>query len=55
MSNPQVLMIEDDTRLAQMVGEYLTQSGFVFPHAADGAERPGAAAGAVARPGRSST
>ncbi|MBO9649597.1 MAG: response regulator transcription factor [Variovorax sp.] len=30
-------MIEDDTRLAQMVGEYLTQSGFGFSHAADGA------------------
>jgi DNA-binding response OmpR family regulator len=30
-------MIEDDTRLAQMVGEYLAQSGFGFSHAADGA------------------
>jgi len=30
-----ILMIEDDTRLAQMVGEYLTQSGFGFAHAAD--------------------
>jgi DNA-binding response OmpR family regulator len=30
-------MIEDDARLAQMVGEYLTQSGFGFSHAADGA------------------
>jgi two-component system response regulator RstA len=29
-------MIEDDVRLAQMVGEYLTQSGFAFNHAADG-------------------
>ena len=37
MSTPQLLMIEDDTRLAQMVGEYLTQSGFGFSHAADGA------------------
>jgi two-component system response regulator RstA len=37
MSTPQLLMIEDDTRLAQMVGEYLTQSGFGFKHAADGA------------------
>ncbi len=37
MSTPQLLMIEDDTRLAQMVGEYLTQSGFGFNHAADGA------------------
>jgi DNA-binding response OmpR family regulator len=30
-------MIEDDARLAQMVGEYLTQSGFAFNHAGDGA------------------
>ncbi len=37
MSTPQLLMIEDDTRLAQMVGEYLTQSGFGFNHAVDGA------------------
>jgi len=37
MSTPQLLMIEDDARLAQMVGEYLTQSGFGFAHAADGA------------------
>ncbi|GAA4335819.1 response regulator transcription factor [Variovorax defluvii] len=37
MSTPQLLMIEDDTRLAQMVGEYLTQSGFGFHHAPDGA------------------
>ncbi|MBT2323850.1 response regulator transcription factor [Variovorax paradoxus] len=37
MSTPQILMIEDDARLAQMVGEYLTQSGFGFSHAADGA------------------
>jgi DNA-binding response OmpR family regulator len=36
MSTPQLLMIEDDTRLAHMVGEYLTQSGFGFTHAADG-------------------
>ncbi len=32
----QLLMIEDDTRLAQMVGEYLGQSGFAFHHAANG-------------------
>ncbi|XAH24092.1 response regulator transcription factor [Xylophilus sp. GW821-FHT01B05] len=32
----QLLMIEDDTRLAQMVGEYLTQSGFSVAHAGDG-------------------
>ncbi|KQW59483.1 response regulator transcription factor [Variovorax sp. Root411] len=37
MSTPQLLMIEDDARLAQMVGEYLTQSGFAFTHAGDGA------------------
>ena len=32
----QLLMIEDDTRLANMVGEYLRQSGYGFTHAADG-------------------
>ena len=37
MSTPQLLMIEDDARLAHMVGEYLTQSGFAFSHAGDGA------------------
>ena len=31
-----LLMIEDDSRLAQMVGEYLGQSGFAFTHAVDG-------------------
>lgn len=31
----QLLMIEDDARLARMVGEYLGQSGFVVSHAAD--------------------
>ncbi|MGI4779456.1 MAG: response regulator [Janthinobacterium lividum] len=36
MSTPQLLMIEDDARLAQMVGEYLTQSGFGVAHAPDG-------------------
>lgn len=30
-----LLMIEDDARLAQMVGEYLGQSGFVLNHAGD--------------------
>ena len=30
-------MIEDDTRLANMVGEYLRQAGFGFAHAVDGA------------------
>ncbi|MEO5660926.1 MAG: response regulator transcription factor [Polaromonas sp.] len=33
----QLLMIEDDTRLASMVGEYLRQSGYSFTHAATGA------------------
>jgi two-component system response regulator RstA len=33
---PQLLMIEDDERLAKMVGEYLRQSGFGFSHAVDG-------------------
>ena len=32
----QLLMIEDDTRLAQMVAEYLGQSGFAVAHAPDG-------------------
>lgn len=32
----QLLMIEDDTRLASMVQEYLGQSGFVVSHAGDG-------------------
>jgi len=31
-------MIEDDHRLAMMVGDYLRQSGFGFSHAADGAQ-----------------
>ncbi|MDP3617258.1 MAG: response regulator transcription factor, partial [Rhodoferax sp.] len=30
-----LLMIEDDARLAQMVGEYLGQSGFALSHAED--------------------
>ena len=33
----QLLMIEDDHRLAQMVGEYLGQSGLHVTHMADGA------------------
>jgi len=33
---PQLLMIDDDARLAQMVGEYLERSGFTVTHAADG-------------------
>ena len=32
-----LLMIEDDARLATMVGEYLRQSGYGFSHAADAA------------------
>ena len=32
----QLLMIEDDVRLAQMVGEYLRSAGFGFNHAVDG-------------------
>lgn len=31
-------MIEDDDRLAMMLGDYLRQSGFGFSHAADGAQ-----------------
>ena len=34
MTQQQLLMIEDDTRLATMVGEYLSQSGYAFAHAA---------------------
>jgi DNA-binding response OmpR family regulator len=37
MAQQQLLMIEDDARLANMVGEYLRQSGYGFAHAADGA------------------
>jgi len=33
----QILMIEDDDRLALMVGDYLRQSGYVFSHCGDGA------------------
>ncbi len=33
----QLLMIEDDTRLANMVSEYLRQSGYAVTHAANGA------------------
>ena len=36
MSTHHLLMIEDDTRLAAMVGEYLTQSGFTVTQLADG-------------------
>ena len=34
-SMQQLLMIEDDARLAQMVGEYLERSGFEVTHAVD--------------------
>ena len=33
-----LLMLEDDTRLARMVGEHLGQSGFVFSHTANGGD-----------------
>ena len=38
MTRQHLLMIEDDARLAAMVGEYLGQSGYGFTHALDGAE-----------------
>ncbi len=37
MSTQSLLMIEDDARLAAMVGEYLGQSGYAVTHAGDGA------------------
>jgi DNA-binding response OmpR family regulator len=47
----QLLMIEDDTRLAEMVGEYLGQSGLTVTHRADGksglAQLQGPEAGAL--------
>ena len=36
MSTAHLLMIEDDARLAGMVGEYLRQSGYAVAHAGDG-------------------
>ena len=36
MSTAHLLMIEDDARLANMVGEYLRQSGYGVAHAGDG-------------------
>lgn len=33
--NQHLLMIEDDARLANMVSEYLNQSGYVVAHAGD--------------------
>ena len=35
-SSTRLLMIEDDARLAQMVTEYLAQSGYEVTHAPDG-------------------
>lgn len=35
LMNTSILMIEDDVRLAQMVSEYLAQSGFAVTHATD--------------------
>ena len=37
MTQQQLLMIEDDARLAAMVGEYLGQAGYGFSHALTGA------------------
>ena len=36
MSTHRLLMIEDDARLAAMVGEYLTQAGYAVTHTGDG-------------------
>ena len=36
MTTAHLLLIEDDARLAAMVGEYLTQSGFAVTHKPDG-------------------
>ena len=36
MTTPHILMIEDDARLAAMVGEYLQKSGYEFAHAGEG-------------------
>jgi DNA-binding response OmpR family regulator len=36
MSNQRLLMIEDDARLAAMVAEYLTKSGYEVTHMGDG-------------------
>jgi DNA-binding response OmpR family regulator len=42
-----LLMIEDDVRLADMVREYLGQSGFVVHHATDGSKGLAAVQSAV--------
>lgn len=49
MSQP-LLMIEDDARLAGMVGEYLAQSGFSVSHAPDAASGLARLQGAEAPP-----
>ena len=36
MSTQHLLMIEDDQRLAAMVGDYLRQSGYAVSHAGTG-------------------
>jgi two-component system phosphate regulon response regulator OmpR len=46
----QLLMIEDDARLAQMVGEYLGQSGFAGRPRGRWPGRPGPAAGHAGEP-----
>ena len=46
----QLLMIEDDVRLAQMVGEYLGQSGLQVTHCADGQSGLGKLQGPAAGP-----
>jgi DNA-binding response OmpR family regulator len=38
MTSPHLLMIEDDSRLAGMVVEYLQRSGYTVEHAPDGAD-----------------
>ena len=38
MTQQHLLIIEDDARLAAMVGEYLGQAGYSFSHALDGAK-----------------
>lgn len=38
MHTSHLLMIEDDARLAAMVGEYLERSGYTFEHAVEGGE-----------------
>ena len=46
--NPRILLIDDDTRLAEMVGRYLNQAGMSIEHRADAAS--GLAALAAHRP-----